>query len=146
MSAGLEGADGAGPRAARSQAIGHQLGRYGLVSLAALGLDVAVFGALVSGGMAAPVAGVIGYSAGLVLHFLLSCRVVFDRKAVAKSNPRLFGEFALSGLLGIATTWIVISLATGAGATPAIAKVLAVGVSFFLVFAVRRGIVFATAR
>jgi len=120
-----------------------QLARYGAVSAVALGLDLGVYASALGTGMAAPVAGVIGYAAGLVLHFALSCWVVFDARATAKSWGRLFGEFALSGLLGLGATWSIIAMVTAWGSGPALAKGLAVVVSFFLVFAVRKGIVFA---
>ncbi len=125
--------------------IGPQLSRYALVSLAALALDFSLYLALTSGGMKPVLAGVIGYAAGTVLHYVLSARFVFDAAATDKVQARLFGEFALSGLAGIGITALVIALATevaGLAALPA--KVLAAGVSFLLVFALRRGVVFST--
>ena len=96
--------------------IGPQLSRYALVSLAALVLDFSLYLALTSGGMKPVLAGVIGYAAGTVLHYVLSARFVFDAAATDKVQARLFGEFALSGLVGIGITALVIALATGAPA------------------------------
>ena len=123
--------------------IGPQLSRYALVSLAALALDFSLYLALTSGGMKPVLAGVIGYAAGTVLHYVLSARFVFDAAATDKVQARLFGEFALSGLVGIGITALVIALATGAGLAALPAKVLAAAVSFLLVFALRRNFVFA---
>ena len=124
--------------------IGPQLSRYALVSLAALVLDFSLYLALTSGGMKPVLAGVIGYAAGTVLHYGLSTRFVFDAAATDKVQARLFDEFALSGLVGIGITALVIALATGAAGLPSLpAKVLAAGVSFIAVFVLRRQIVFS---
>jgi putative flippase GtrA len=123
--------------------IGPQLSRYGLVSLAALALDFSLYLALTSGDMKPVLAGVIGYATGTILHYGLSTRFVFDAAATDKVQARLFGEFVLSGIAGIGITALVIALATGAGLTALPAKVLAAGISFLAVFALRRLVVFA---
>jgi putative flippase GtrA len=94
--------------------ISPQLSRYAVVSLAALVLDFALYIGLTRGGVGPVLAGVVGYAAGTVLHYALSTRFVFDAAATDKVQARLFGEFALSGLVGIAITALVIALATGA--------------------------------
>jgi putative flippase GtrA len=121
-----------------------QLCRYALVSGLALVLDFAVFLAL-NGTFGYPtLSGVAGYACGLVLHYRLSRRFVFDVGASAKSRHRRFAEFVASGLIGLAVTAGVIALATGVlGLNPVLAKVLAAGGSFLGVFALRRTIVFA---
>jgi putative flippase GtrA len=92
----------------------------------------------------APLAGVLGYAAGTVLHYLLSVRFVFDARATDKAHARLFGEFAVTGLSGMAATAIVIAAATDlAGLSALPAKVMAAGVSFLLVFGLRRSVVFS---
>ncbi len=89
-------------------------------------------------------AGVLGYGAGLALHFLLSSRFVFTAAAAHKAQTRLFAEFALSGLAGLATTAIVIALAADVAGLPALpAKVLATGASFAFVYWLRCTMVFA---
>ena len=135
------------PGLARALALVPQLSRYTLVSAVALGLDFAVFLALAHGaGLKASSAGAIGYSAGLLLHFALSSRFVFDTGSTRKSRVRLFCEFAASGLVGVAITAAVIALAVDvAGLLPVIGKAIAVAVSFASVFVLRRTIVFATA-
>jgi len=124
-----------------------QLSRYAVVSLLAMALDYTVYLSLVHTGMRPMLAGVIGYPMGLLLHFALSTSFVFDLSAVDKARLRLFGEFALSGVAGLAVTTIVIATATDVAGLPALpAKILATGVSFLIVYSLRRGVVFAARR
>jgi putative flippase GtrA len=124
--------------------IGPQLSRYALVSLAALALDFALYLLLMTAGLGAVTAGVLGYAAGTGLHYVLSTRFVFDAAATDKVQARLFGEFVLSGIAGIGITALVIALGTGTlGLSALPAKVLAAGISFLAVFALRRTVVFA---
>lgn len=118
--------------------------RYAGVSVAALALDTGAFLALCKLGVVPAAAGGIGYLAGLVLHYVLSIRHVFDAEASGKPHRRLFTEFAASGLAGLALTSIVIALATGGlGLSPLPAKLIAVGLSFVAVYLMRQALVFA---
>jgi putative flippase GtrA len=126
-------------------AIVPQLSRYSLVSALALGLDFTAFLALTVSAASPLVAGVIGYTLGMALHYMLSSRFVFDAYATNKIHARLLGEFALSGIVGIGVTAFVISLATQAGLAALPAKVLAAPASFLMVFALRRSVVFVRA-
>jgi putative flippase GtrA len=120
-----------------------QLSRYVVVSALALALDFAVFLALNRALGAPTLAGAVGYSCGVVLHYFLSRNFVFSAVRSKKSTHRMFSEFVVSGLIGLAVTAGVIALATGYfGLSPIAAKVLAVGASFVGVFLIRRTIVF----
>ncbi|HEY7669055.1 MAG TPA: GtrA family protein [Hyphomicrobium sp.] len=121
-----------------------QLSRYAIVSVLSLALDFAVFLAL-NGALGLPtLAGVSGYGCGILLHYHLSRRFVFDTSRSLKSGHRMLSEFVASGLIGLAVTAGVIALATtGFGWSPIIAKVAAAGASFLGVFLIRRTIVFA---
>jgi putative flippase GtrA len=131
-------------RSAAPIAVLPQLSRYSLVSALALALDFTVYLALTALGMSPPLAGVIGYALGTGLHYVLSTRFVFDARATDKVQARLFGEFTLSGLAGMAITALVIALATEAAGLAALpAKVLAAGASFIIVFGLRRAVVFS---
>ena len=55
-------------------------------------------------------AGIIGYSLGLLLHFCCRAAFVFNAAAAGKPAARLFGEFALSGLAGMVVTACVIAV------------------------------------
>jgi len=119
---------------------------YGAVSALALGLDVGVFILLTRWGLMASIAAVIGYMAGLVAHFLLSVRLVFDTDGTDRSGAILFARFAASGLAGLAITATIVALVADlAGFAPILAKTVAVVTSFLAVFLLRRTIVFARA-
>jgi putative flippase GtrA len=121
-----------------------QLSHYTMVSAAALAVDLSLFWSLTQSGMRASIAGIIGYMAGMIMHYLLSVRFVFDVSGQEKSTARRFGEFAVSGVVGLAITWSIIKLVSeGLGFPPLIGKVAAIGVSFVSVYLIRRGIVFA---
>ena len=121
-----------------------ELSHYTVVSIVALGMDLAVFNAVLFSSMRASLAGIIGYTAGLGVHYVLSRRFVFTAADTAKGDLRRFGEFALTGCVGLAMTWGVIALATDVAHLPAMfGKIVAVGTSFVVVFLLRRGIVFA---
>ena len=97
----------------RLSAVAPQLSRYALVSAIALVCDFAVFLALTRLAVWPALAGVVGYAVGTVLHYLLSVRFVFDARATDKVHARLFGEFAVTGVSGMAATAVVIAAATG---------------------------------
>ncbi|HRK18515.1 MAG TPA: GtrA family protein [Hyphomicrobiaceae bacterium] len=124
-----------------------ELSYYTIVSAIALGVDIAIFTGLTAAGTKARWAGVIGYAVGLVLHYILSSRYVFDTTGSTKSTLRRFGEFVVSGLVGIAITWTIIAIAVDVmHLPPMVGKIAAVGVAFIVVFLLRRGIVFADGR
>ena len=131
-------------RRAASARLMPELSHYTLVSIVALGVDLVIFNALVLGGLRASLAGVAGYTIGMVLHYGLSARYVFDTASSDKGGARRFVEFALSGGIGLLITWTLIHFATDVALLPAMAgKIAAVGTSFIVVFLLRRGIVFA---
>lgn len=129
----------------RHQPLLTQFFRDACVSALALALDFAIYLALTRLQIMSPaMAGVTGYSLGLLLHYTLSVRFVFDAGASLKTRRRLFTEFAASGMFGVVTTWAVIHTAVGAfGIGSLAAKGLAVLVSFLAVFIIRRSIIFA---
>ena len=113
---------------------------------AALALDLGVFFALVWSGTAAPVAGGIGYSAGLLLHWFISSRVVFREQTGEVGSARRRQQamlFVATAGLGLVLTVGVIAIADAFGAPPWLSKPLAVAVSFQSVWWVRRELVFA---
>jgi putative flippase GtrA len=124
--------------------IAPQFSRYTLVSAVALALDFAIYLLLAGSGANATLAGIVGYACGLALHYLLSVRFVFDPLAANKAQARLLAEFTLSGLAGMAVTGSVIAVAADLGGMPLLpAKIMATAASFLVVFALRRGVVFA---
>lgn len=121
-----------------------QFSAYTAVSALALASDLASYFALMNAGWPAFAAGVSGYIFGMFVHFVLSSRFVFKIDQTAKSETRLLGEFALSGVAGLAVTASVIATATNVfAAGPLTAKLCAVILSFIVVYSIRRMVVFA---
>ncbi|MFA5957580.1 GtrA family protein [Hyphomicrobium sp.] len=121
-----------------------QFSRYSVASVVALATDFTVYGALCALAVNAPVAGIIGYTIGMIVHYALSSTFVFDVAHAQKPAARRALEFAASGLLGLILTGLVITVLTNHfAASPVAAKIAAVAVSFLAVFMVRRSIVFA---
>ncbi len=121
-----------------------QLSRYTVISIVALILDFCVFLGLTASGARASMAAAAGYSAGLVLHYILSVCFVFQADRTGKGHGRLFLEFVFSGFAGLITTVAIVTLAVDAfGVSAGLAKMMAVGTSFAITFALRRYLVFA---
>jgi len=118
--------------------------RYLVVSAGALGCDVAVYAALIAGGIMATAAGAAGYTFGLLVHYALSARWVFpDGERRRRTAPTLV-KFAATGLIGLAATAAIIDALTRnhlAGALSA--KAVAVVTSYLIVYLLRRTYVFA---
>lgn len=116
---------------------------YTAASAIALALDYAVYWFLAQSlGMAVGAAAAAGYGAGLVLAYGLISRGVFARRWLAGRRGLEALLFALSGLLGLALTYVTASLVDRWGGSLHAAKLSAVAVSFITVFLVRRFIVF----
>jgi putative flippase GtrA len=121
-------------------------GRYLLTSLLSLGCDVGLFLLLLSGGMAPMGASATGYGAGIVVHWLLSTRFVFDQGMASQGAVRVRqkGLFVGTALLGLAITTAIVGWGDRFGLDPRIAKLIAVAVSFQATYMARRVIIFRT--
>lgn len=115
--------------------------RYLLASICALCSDMALFLALLRLGPHPALAAFAGYSAGLLLHWLISIRFVFVSSQPATHAQRL--GFVLSAVIGLGITISLVSGLTAMGLGPAVAKLLAIPVSFLSVYAIRKYGVFA---
>ena len=78
-----------------------QLWRYGIVSASALTLDFGVFLAFNHMLYHPTLAGMIGYSTGIILHFFLSRRFVFD---AATRRPYTACSSSFSGAASLASS------------------------------------------
>ena len=118
---------------------------YGLASAVALGFDMGAYLLLLAGGMAAPLAAVCGYSLGIAAHWLASSRVVFAGRVAEAGHARRaqMGLFVASALVGLALTWLIVSMGVAAGLDPRLAKLSAIAVSFIATFVLRARFVFA---
>lgn len=118
--------------------------RYALVSATALTLDTLVTLNLAWSGVAPAFSAAAGYSLGLALHWVLSTRFVFSAEVAETqaARARQAALFIISGLGGLAFTVATFTGAVGMGLPASISKALAVGVSFCIVYLIRRHIIF----
>lgn len=117
--------------------------RYLLASICALCSDMLLFLGLLRLDLHPAAAGFAGYALGLLVHWLISTRFVFVSAGPATHGQRV--GFVVSAIVGMGITLALITGLTAAGAAPAIAKLLAVPVSFLAVYAIRKYGVFAAA-
>ncbi|WP_417617048.1 GtrA family protein [Parasphingorhabdus sp.] len=113
--------------------------RYLLASIVSLAFDVSLFMVLVAFLVDPGWASAAGYSAGIVVHWLISSSFVFPGKArdgAALQLQRL--GFIGTAVLGLGITVIMVSGLTSVGVLPVMAKASAVGVSFFAVYLTRK--------
>ncbi|PJG48241.1 polysaccharide biosynthesis protein GtrA [Sphingobium sp. LB126] len=115
--------------------------RYLLASICALSGDFALFLLLNHMGLPPAIAALGGYSGGLVLHWLISVHFVFEMQEPATHAQRI--AFILSALIGMAITMALVGGLSGLGMQPAMAKLMAVPVSFLAVYAIRKYGIFA---
>lgn len=121
-----------------------QFARYLAVSVLALGVDLAVFWALMaSGDFEAVVAGAAGVLAGLVVHYTLSAFFVLADQETGKSHRRLISEHVLTGGAGVLiTSAVIFAMVDLAGLAPFAGKGVAVVITFVVVYIMRAGYVF----
>lgn len=114
-------------------------------SVAALAVDMGLFLLLLRTGMAAAAASAAGYMAGIVIHWLVSSRLVFAAHAaqdVAARN-RQKALFVASALVGLAITVAIVGIGDLLGFDPRLAKIAAIAVSFQTTYLMRKAFVFA---
>jgi putative flippase GtrA len=118
--------------------------RYLIASALALGVDMGTFLVLLHLGMAAALAAALGYSLGIVAHWLLSSRAVFADGVAARGPERTRQKalFVGSALLGLALTAMVVAGGTGLGLDPRLAKLAAIAASFTVTWLLRKTVIF----
>ncbi|MEO0462696.1 MAG: GtrA family protein [Pseudomonadota bacterium] len=118
--------------------------RYGLASVGALAVDVAGFLSLMAVGMAAGPASALGYSLGILAHWLMSSRAVFQDSVAAGgvARTRQKALFVISALVGLALTTAIVAGSVQVGIDPRIAKAVAIVVAFTATWLLRSKIVF----
>ena len=105
---------------------------------------MAVFIASHAGGVGAATAAAIGYSAGILAHWLLSSRFVFATgRRDGADRVRQQGLFVVSAIVGLLLTVAIVGLGSVIGVPAVLAKLVAVGVSFQATYLLRSRIVFA---
>ena len=104
------------------------LSRYLLASVVALGCDVAVYFALVGMSLDTTFASALGYSIGIIVHWLISSQIVFVgklREGTALHLQRAL--FAGSALLGLGLTVGIVAMFTSMGSDALTAKIVIEG-------------------
>ena len=122
--------------------------KYLYISAISLIVDYSVYLVLVySKLLSIPIASAAGYSAGMVLSYLLLITNVFTDGWLKQKRLQESILFLISGALGITltylTSWLVLQVA---GPRVQLAKLLSVMVSFFSVYLFRKLIVFRKKR
>ncbi|MEM8726188.1 MAG: GtrA family protein [Pseudomonadota bacterium] len=118
--------------------------RYILASVGALAVDVGSFLAFLSLGIAAAPASAMGYSLGILAHWLMSSRAVFqdDVAAGGFARTRQKALFVISALIGLGLTTAIVGFGDWVGFDPRVAKVFAIVVSFLVTWLIRSQVVF----
>lgn len=118
--------------------------RYVAVSAGALAVDMGIYLAALHAGIAATLGAAIGYLCGVVVHWILSSRLVFDDVAKrGRARTKQKALFLTSAFVGLALTVAIVALATQLALDPRLAKLAAIAISFNATYLMRRTIVFA---
>jgi len=118
--------------------------RYLAVSVGALAVDFGSFLALLALGVLAIPAAAAGYSLGILAHWFMSSRAVFQDRVAASGNERSKQKalFVISALVGLGLTTLIVGAADWSGVDPRAAKLLAIAVSFAVTWLIRAKLVF----
>lgn len=124
--------------------LGEDRVRYVLVSCAALGVDTIITLNFTWAGLPPALCAAAGYVVGLGLHWVLSSRFVFAAELSASQGARArqAALFFASGIGGLAVTVSTFTTAVTLGVPALIAKAFAVGISFVVVYLIRRHLIF----
>ena len=121
---------------------------YLLASALALGSDAGLFLLLLDAGLSPVMASATGYCAGILVHWMVSSRLVFADGAAARGTDERHRQkmlFVGSALVGLAVTTAIVGTCSGLGLDPRLAKLAAIVVSFQTTYLLRRHIVFRAA-
>ena len=118
--------------------------RYVLASVGALAVDVGSYLGFMEAGLHPTPASAMGYSLGILAHWLLSSRAVFQDSVAEGGMERNKQKalFVVSALVGLALTAAIVEVGEWGGAHPLISKGIAIIVSFIATWLLRSKIVF----
>ena len=120
---------------------------YLLASALALGSDAGLFLLLLDAGLSPVAASAVGYCTGILVHWLISSRLVFADGTAARGTGERHRQkllFVGSALIGLAVTTAIVGGGSALGLDPRLAKLAAIVVSFQTTYLLRRHIVFRT--
>ncbi|GAC1406461.1 MAG: hypothetical protein NVSMB69_06050 [Novosphingobium sp.] len=118
--------------------------RYAIASLGALAIDYGSFLALLDLHVRPAPASALGYTLGIIAHWLLSSRKVFADQIAPSglARTRQKALFLASALIGLALTTLIVGTSTRFGADPRIANQRAIDPSFTVTWLLRQRVVF----
>lgn len=118
--------------------------RYFVASIGALAVDMGSFLLLLETPLHAGVSAAIAYTLGIIAHWVLLSRSVFEAGTHTESRARTVQKavFLLTTWGGLAITTAIVSLAELIDSDVRVSKALAVVISFVLNYFVRKHFVF----
>jgi putative flippase GtrA len=121
-----------------------QFVRYFVASIGALAVDMGSFLLLLETPVPAGVSAAIAYTLGIIAHWILLSRSVFEQgtEKGGMARTRQKAVFLLTTWGGLAVTTGIVSLADLLGADVRISKGLAVVISFVMNYFVRKHFIF----
>ena len=121
-----------------------RLVRYLGASVIALAADIGTFLLLLQASVMPVLASAAAYGIGILVHWLISSRTVFQdsvaRKGFARTKQK--AAFVVSALLGLGLTTLIVGGGDLLGLDPRLAKLVAIGASFTLTWILRNAIIF----
>lgn len=119
--------------------------RYVGASAVALAGDMALFNLFLLAGWSPTAAAAASYAAGIVIHWLISSRLVFvdGARTAGLDRVRQKGLFLGSAFVGLGLTVAIVWAGDRAGLDANLAKLSAIGVSFVATYILRKSLVFA---
>ena len=120
--------------------------RYILASVGALAVDFGSFLIMLSSGTNAALASAFGYSFGILAHWVLSSRTVFQDSVAQEKRARTKQKalFVVSALVGLVLTAAIVGIADAGGTDARAAKLVAIVVSFAVTYILRAKVVFSS--
>ena len=118
--------------------------KYLIVSCALVIIDYSAYrGIFATQVFSKALSGTISYLIGLFISYFILKKYVFVGKIIKKKNHKEFLLFLISGILGAGITYTTIRLYEAIVTNnDHLAKILAMGVSFFIVYLFRKLLVF----
>jgi putative flippase GtrA len=122
--------------------------RYVAASGIALAADTGSFLVMLRAGIAPAAAAAAGFMLGMMVHWLVSSRVMFADGVAAPGPERRRQQalFVAAACVGLALTTLIVGIAAALAINPRLAKLVAVGVSFFTTSGLRHLLVFGRSR
>lgn len=119
--------------------------RYVMASALALAADLSLFLMLLDAGADPMQAASSGYCGGLIVHWIISSRLVFPHQLRPFASQRRKQKllFVATTAVGLILTTAIVGLGSRIGLDPRAAKLIAILASFQTTYLLRKSVVFA---